>query len=281
MSPEINSRERRVEYAQRHYLGCNGTPRRVAALCANVAAAASLLLAIPVAHGGHYELVEGKGVEVCEAYGKNLNSFGDPMVCERQINPRLSDFRKPNWAKPSPSQTRALEFHLAMLVSRALGRPEPKSEAEIKVRTEEDAGWPAKRRIARVDIDNDGTLETLLKQEDGTCPESRGFSVRIAVLTKDEKHYDLERSKYIDVEFDRLIAQLEKDQALGQRRTAGIARNEIQGGSLYDIFVYKNVSYFDLWQIGKDFPDPKSARLHVFLHKKGTTERICTYRFQQ
>ena len=52
--------------------------------------------------------------------------------------------------------------------------------------------------------------------------------MRIAVLTKDEKHYDLERSKYIDVEFDRLIAQLEKDPALrqrmgkaGQQRVAG------------------------------------------------------------
>lgn len=242
---------------------------------------APLLLAINTAYAGKYELVKGAGVEVCEAYAKNLNSFGNPMVCERQIDPKMPYFRKPEWTKLSAHQIRALEFHMATLVSRVLNRPEPKSMAEIKVRAEDDAGWPAKRRVARVDIDNDGTPDIVLKQEDGTCPETRGFSVTISVLTKDEKHYDLGRSKYIDVEFGRLVAQLEKDPAPGRRRTAGLARNDIQGGSLYDIFVYKNLSYFDLWEIGKDFPDPKSTRLHVFQHKNGTTEEICTYRFQQ
>ena len=31
------------------------------------------------AHAGRYELIKGKGVEVCEAYKKNLESFSDPF----------------------------------------------------------------------------------------------------------------------------------------------------------------------------------------------------------
>ncbi len=30
---------------------------------------------LDAAHAGRYELIKGKGVEVCEAYEKNLNSF--------------------------------------------------------------------------------------------------------------------------------------------------------------------------------------------------------------
>src|SRR5207244_2656660 len=48
---------------------------------------------------GDYKMVLGKGIEVCEAYLKNLNSFpkAPPMVCERPLNPELKDFQKPEW----------------------------------------------------------------------------------------------------------------------------------------------------------------------------------------
>src|SRR6266581_7586105 len=77
----------------------SATPRRLVALCANVAIATLLLLAVPVAHGGRYELVKGKGVEVCEAYARNLNSFQlhEPMLCDRLVNPRFKELRKPKW----------------------------------------------------------------------------------------------------------------------------------------------------------------------------------------
>src|SRR3989344_7316012 len=73
-------------------------------------ALASVALA-DMAHAGRYELIKGKGVEVCEAYKKNLESFSDPypvMACERKINPEFKDFEKPNWEKVDLEQHREL-----------------------------------------------------------------------------------------------------------------------------------------------------------------------------
>lgn len=239
-----------------------------------------LILTIPAANAGQYVLEKGKGVEVCEAYQKNLNSFGEPMVCERQLDPQLPDFKKPEWTKPNDDQARSLEFDMAKYTSRVLGKPEPKSEAEIGVRTEKDIGWPAKRRLARVDVDNDGKPDIVLRQENGTCPETRAFSVNIAVLTEDVKRYDLEKSQFINAEYSALVGQLKNDPKPWEQRTAGLSKTDFRGYALYDVFQYRGTTYFDLWETGKDFPDPASARLHVFLHKNGKTQEVCTYRFE-
>lgn len=57
------------------------------------------MLIADVATAGDYVLMVGKGIEVCEAYLKNLNSFPDdpPMVCERKVNPKFTGFSKPVW----------------------------------------------------------------------------------------------------------------------------------------------------------------------------------------
>jgi hypothetical protein len=63
------------------------------------------------AQAGHYELIKGKGVEVCEAYKKNLESFSGPypvMACERKINPAFTDFEAPNWEKVDLEKHREL-----------------------------------------------------------------------------------------------------------------------------------------------------------------------------
>jgi hypothetical protein len=56
-----------------------------------------------ISWAGEYMLEKGKGVEVCEAYSKNLNSFNlhsqYVMACERKINPIFADFKKPEWEK--------------------------------------------------------------------------------------------------------------------------------------------------------------------------------------
>ncbi len=57
------------------------------------------LLIADVATAGSYVLAIGKGIEVCEAYLKNLNSFPKhpPMVCDRPLNHQFTDFNKPAW----------------------------------------------------------------------------------------------------------------------------------------------------------------------------------------
>lgn len=240
------------------------------------------LLLATTASAGRYELVKGKGVEVCEAYEKNLSSLQptEPMICERRINPQMKNFKEPDWTRPTMEQVRALEFDMARLTSRVLNQPEPKSESEITARTEDSPGWPAKREIANVDIDNNGTPEIVLKQQDGVCPMHRAFSVNIAVLTKDGMHYDLEKSRFINIDFSKRAAKLENDSRPASRQTAGMDWDQFWGYTLYDIFLYKGVAYFDLWEMGEEYPSLSSGRLHVFLNKDKKTQEICTYRFR-
>lgn len=75
-----------------------------------VGVAALLLTTAPVL-AGQYDLIKGKGVEVCEAYKKNLESFSDRypvMACERKINPEFKDFETPNWEKVDLEKHREL-----------------------------------------------------------------------------------------------------------------------------------------------------------------------------
>ena len=53
------------------------------------------------AQAGRYELIKGKGVEVCEAYKKNFESFDNsrPMACEQQYSPSVKGFTIPPWQK--------------------------------------------------------------------------------------------------------------------------------------------------------------------------------------
>lgn len=75
----------------------------------NVVAATTVAFTC-VAHAGRYEPIKGKGIEVCEAYKKNLESFQDsePMACERKINPEFKDFSKPIWENVDLEQHREL-----------------------------------------------------------------------------------------------------------------------------------------------------------------------------
>ena len=230
-------------------------------------------------HAGRYELIKGKRVEVCEAYQKNLNSINHPypMMCEREINAAMKDFKKPEWRKPSDEQAAALALDEVRLANKALGLPEPK---KVTPRTEETEGWPRKNGLANVDIDNDGVPELVIKQQDGDCPMHRAFAVDIAVLTHDGMHYDLEKSQYIDAKFSRLVGQLNKDPKVEKRRPPGITDTDFWGYALYDVFLYKGVAYVDLWETGKNYPNLGSGRLHVLLRKDGTTREICAYRFK-
>lgn len=251
----------------------------------NVVVVASAVFAHP-ANAGHYEIIKGKGMEVCEAYEKNLNSFNPsgPMVCERKVNPETPDFKKPKWQVLEPAQAEALMLEENDLALKAMGSSQTKEQKEgysawVKERVEKDKN--AVLEVASVDINNDGKYETVLKNSDGDCNMHRTFSVNVAVLTDDGKHYDLAKSRYVSANFAQLAATLIQDDQRSLS-TAGIARDNIDGAILYDIFLHKGIGYFDLWETGryKYTPDPHVGRLHVFLHKSDKTTEICTYQFK-
>src|SRR5438105_7928248 len=68
-----------------------------------------LLVTFPVL-AGRYELEKGKGVEVCEAYLENLNSFkpNGAFGCARPVNKDFPDFGKPRWMGESEGEKSGL-----------------------------------------------------------------------------------------------------------------------------------------------------------------------------
>ncbi len=211
-----------------------------------------LLFAIPATHAGHYELVNGKGVEVCEAYLKNLNSFHpvEPMRCDRLVNHEFKDFQKPEWDQVDGLK----DFDLIVKVDALL---RPRYYANIKrevilssLRKNIETG-NYKFSLVTVDIDNDGQTEPILRYLDSCWPGSKGpWGTPLVVLQQD---------------------MLDVDQAKSEQAATGHGVTGYQG-SIYDVFRYKDLTYFDYWS-------EETGPLRVMLTEHGTTNEVCQLRF--
>ena len=126
---------------------------------------------------GEYVLVEGREFEVCRAYSNNLNSFKDlryPMVCERLINPDFKDFSKPKWTPIDVWSKRELarQFHKLLFYRNSIPPwNEPPEVFYPKLKE-----WIAEGRIrmseAHLDINNDGTIDHVIRYDYGHCDPS-------------------------------------------------------------------------------------------------------------
>ena len=226
-----------------------------------IMALATIAFAYP-AHAGRYDLIKGKGVEVCEAYEKNLDSFSQipsyPMACERKIDPAMKDFKKPEWKEIDAWENRELIRKIAKFLS--------PSDTTI-----DDNNWLSdlKRGIAShhmmlseasVDIDNDGKTDNVAKYVNGACGMARSYGTSLVVLNAQKNLIDIKKTIPL---FQNVTSDREKYPA-GRWRYA-----------MYDIFLYKNEAYFDKWSNDDDM----TGFLHVFVTKKNATEEICTYQY--
>lgn len=240
------------------------------------------LVLLPIAAwAGHYELVKGQGVDVCEAYLKNLNAFGYPMVCEREIDPEFGSLKKPKWKKIDFNLAEKLaweEYEMALISmgivlddKRRIGHREWMNE---QIRNGVIVFWESK-----IDINNDGVLERVVKKRQGICPVNHAFAVEIFIITKDGKNIDLEKTKYVNANMSEIADKIAKKSGRKEFGDAGFPRNKLWGYALYDVFMYKGKAYFDFWEMGIEYPEIKSAHLHVFLYQDNLTREMCTYRF--
>lgn len=210
-----------------------------------------LIVAAP-AQAGRYELVKGKGVEMCEAYLKNLNSLhpAEPMRCDRPVNPEFKDFQKPRWDRIDALK----DFDLIVKVDTVL---RPRYYANIKrevmltsLRNNIETG-NYKFSLVTVDIDNDGQSEPVLRYLDSCWPGNKGpWGTPLVVLQQNKRDVDQVKSEQV---------------ATGHGVTG-------YQGSIYDVFRYKGTTYFDYW-IEEEGP------LRVMLTKQGATAEICRLRF--
>ena len=210
-----------------------------------------VILPTHTAFAGRYELVKGKGVEVCEAYQMNLNSYhpAEPLRCDRPVNPKFKDFQKPEW-----EQIDALkDFDLIVKVDQLLNPRDYKYRPELSpksLRSNIETG-NYKFSLVTVDIDNDGQTEPVLRYLDSCWPGSKGpWGTPLVVLQQDRRDADQAKSEQV---------------ATGH----GVAGYQ---GSIYDIFRYKDLTYFDYWS-------EETGPLRVMLTKQGATTEICRLRF--
>src|SRR6266540_1554131 len=156
----------------------------------------------PVPPFGVFTMLEGQGVEVCEACFKALEAAAsgpDRVVfsgCERPYDPELG-FATPKWTELDPLK------HLAILreVMMFIIPPDPsrgiagtiydgdnfKQEIETEMKFERIAV-----SMAMVDIDNDGQPEPVFKYRSGICgnPGAPSPFQAVIVLNQDRKGID-------------------------------------------------------------------------------------------
>lgn len=229
---------------------------------------------------GVFEMLEGQGVEVCEACLKAFEAIasGPDGVglsgCERNYSSEYG-LSAPQWTELPPLK------HLSLLkeVMLFLMPLDPESyigtgrssmfegtiyETDDMFRREI-TGELKYERIAiaqtNVDIDNDGRPDPLFTYRSGYCtnPQAPAPSRALVVLTQDRKSIDKAKTDVVT-----------QNELKEKRRPAGNDSSKI-----YDVFAFKGQIYFDKWDRS---PDPDIVTVYQAKGKKVTT--LCKFRYE-
>jgi hypothetical protein len=145
-------------------------------------------------HAGEYVLTDRSDSELCREYRNNLNSIKGvfhPMVCERKLNPKFTDFKRPKWKKLDPWKYKDLvrEVEIYLVFGCRVQRSPRKNElAWYKNYRFNDFKREAKRNkifisLARFDIYNEGIERNVIKYEYQTCHRMSKQSYRYPPIT--------------------------------------------------------------------------------------------------
>jgi len=261
------------------------------------------------AKAGGYEIVKGKGVEVCEAYKENLNSFKPviPMYCERLVNPSMTNFKKPQWKQLDVFKQSNVIKKIDLFFWRRDANPVyyfPVEEWKTWKGTNKQyaqafKGYKADRNgrgfighyVSKLDINNDGVNEQVYL--DNTC-SSGAYGVLMLVLNDSQTEIDISKSQHVLQHSNRKEAGLGEFQPLLPGSSTGSPFTKLFGynfnkvpdslhHAFYDVFQFKKKTYFDLWWRKhhglKGKPDNIAEQLQVFMTENNITKEICRYKF--
>jgi hypothetical protein len=258
-------------------------------------------------HAGRYELEKGKGVEVCEAYEKSLNSFQPklPMVCGRPVSSALG-FGKPNWEQPKDNilaepfgdfgeflwerDANPVKYFRGDRWPQWKGTRAQYKVAHVQYLVNRERVWIDKPPlIADFDIDNDGKPEHVYFEH----PCGSVYGDLFAVLTPDYKAVDRKKTelvtphppfKQLGLGVFRPVKKGDVDASPFFLERGYKPVEDSMGYAHYDFFFFKGKTYFDQWW--KNHPDFKGksdmdvGHLRVFEASPSSTQEICTYRFK-
>lgn len=145
-----------------------------------------------------YVLKKGQGVEMCEAYKKELETLKipDAYMCQIWMWGGLDykfsdDFTRLIWKKLDLKQKKNRELFRRFLnytSGTALYDNDAVLNKEIKGRN--DRGKEGDLYTVSIDLDNDGKKENLLLYRTGFCPTHENFLAELFVLTDNSKVID-------------------------------------------------------------------------------------------
>jgi uncharacterized protein len=204
--------------------------------------------------GYPFMLQEGKGVEVCEIYKKNLEALGNPnLACEREVSPEYEGVIKlPEWRKLDLWEYRNLWAEVEKMGNGGINRPgwmESKDSPMDDQRTIDNLAEQYHSNIQRynrevykldvadMDIDNDGKTERVLREQSGLCGEPVHYTgIALFVLNDKGDTVDIQKSRplFQDSASNRWATEVQQDGIFGI-------------GSMYDAFSYEGRTYFDRW----------------------------------
>ncbi len=223
--------------------------------------------------GYPFKLKEGKGVEVCEIYKKNLEALGNPnLACERKVSPEYEGIIKlPEWRKLDLWENRNLWAQVEKMGNGGINRPGWMKSMDTPMDDQRTIDNLAERYhtdiqrynrevyklyVADIDMDNDGKNEKVLREHNGLCGESAHYAA-IALFVLDEK------GDAVNVQKSRPLFQ----DSNSNRWAEDIQQKGVFGnGSMYDAFIYKERSYFDRWTW---------TGVWVYQISNGKTEAVC------
>ncbi|MBU3948408.1 MAG: hypothetical protein KJ826_09340 [Proteobacteria bacterium] len=221
--------------------------------------------------------MKGKGCEVCEAYGKNLNSFNPGnlynMACERKINPKFTDLKKPEWEEMDLQNNVELLKKIELFLD------------NFDVTSDNLEGWEEyiKSRIkdkyvsiklSQLYILNDGTVNDVVKYAEEGCTSGKHYGALLLVLNDDLNDINIVKSKPL------------------MQNSRYMKNGPLSEGweySMYDVFIYKNKTYFDRWSADQ-WPLDKAGKNKIKLLKvfvietdkasNASVKEICRYKFR-
>jgi hypothetical protein len=197
--------------------------------------------------GRRFELLQGKGVELCEVYKKNLEALGNPnLACERQVSSEYAGILKlPEWRKLDLWENRNLwsqveeTIHVGLLTP-GWEQPRVRTASDqyqidqlaksYQEHTEQYQEEVYKLYVANIDVNNKGKSELVLRNGSGLCGEQRTYkSIALFVLNAAGDAVDLQKSRplFQDSGSNRWAKELQQNGTIGN-------------GSMYDLFFYKD-----------------------------------------
>ena len=216
------------------------------------------ILAFPVVClSGEYKLLKGKKEAVCRVYLKNLNSLPNwpLMACDRKFSEKIPDLKGIEWQPDFTEKNRQRVILDKDVWRKIFTFIDPSKFPEKE--TDDYPGYGIRK--AKIDIDNDGVLETVYRPNTYDCEASHYYAIHLVVYDENKNDIDMVRTK-----------QILRD---------AIWNNLISHGVMLDVFTYRGTTYFDMWDDRGFVNDP--ATLTVYLFKNNQVQKECIYQHRK